>query len=223
VRVIELEQASKAAALRAADEALTAFPRIYLDADVVLAGSSARLVIERLRSGPALAARPPIQYNTSGADPLVRSYYRARVRVPSVMSSLWGAGVYGLSAAGRARFGTFPDLVADDMFVDQWFKRSEFEIVGTEPVLVKAPRRTPDLVRILRRAYQGNAEIHQLPDAQESTATSTLHDLVAAVGSRPWLAVDVSAYLGIAIAARITLALSPPTRWARDESSRGES
>jgi glycosyltransferase involved in cell wall biosynthesis len=222
VRVIEIAQASKTAALQAADDALTVYPRIYLDADVVLPATSARLVIESLRTGPAQAARPPLRYDTSGADPLVRSYYRARVRVPSVMNSLWGAGVYGLSAAGRARFGAFPDLIADDMFVDQWFKRSEIEIVGCAPVLVKAPRRTPDLFRILRRAYQGNAEIRHLPDGQESTATSTLHGVLAAAASRPWLTVDAAAYLGIAVAARITLALSPPGRWSRDESSRGD-
>src|SRR5690349_17015586 len=51
VRVLELGQASKAAALRAGDEAARYFPRLYLDADVVLAGPSALRVIDRLRGG----------------------------------------------------------------------------------------------------------------------------------------------------------------------------
>lgn len=223
VRIIEVAQASKVAALRAAEEIESVFPRLYLDADVVLPATSARLVIERLRTGSVLAARPPISYDTSGADPLVRSYYRVRVRVPSVMNSLWGAGVYGLSAAGRARFGTFPDLISDDMFVDQWFKRSEIEIVDSAPVVVAVPRRTRDLFRILRRMYCGNAENRALPDGQQTTASSTVRGLIVAAMSGPGVAADAAAYLGIAVAARITLAISPPGRWARDESSRGES
>ena len=118
VRVVELRSASKPAALRSGDAAARTFPRLYLDADVLMHGSAARLVLERLRSG-ALAARPPIQYEARGASAPVRSYYRARSRVPAVLGSLWGAGVYGFSATGRSRFGAFPDVVADDLWVDR--------------------------------------------------------------------------------------------------------
>ena len=100
VRVVELGAASKPAALRVGDAAASAFPRLYLDADVVLPGSAAR------RGAGAAAGR---RDRCPTADPLrhrgrsapVRSYYRARSRVPAVLGSLWGAGVYGLSAAGR--------------------------------------------------------------------------------------------------------------------------
>ena len=120
VRVIELPAASKPAALRSGDAAARVFPRLYLDADVLMPGSAARVVLERLRTG-VLAARPPIRYEIDGASSLVRSYYRARSRVPAVLGSLWGAGVYGLSESGRGRFGAFPDVVADDLWVDRLF------------------------------------------------------------------------------------------------------
>src|SRR5215208_8237087 len=110
VRVVELEAASKPAALRAGDEAARALPRIYLDADVVLHGSAARAVLERLRGG-AVAARPPVRYVSGASSAPVRSYYRARSQVPALLGSLWGAGVYGLSEAGRRRFDAFPDVV----------------------------------------------------------------------------------------------------------------
>jgi glycosyltransferase involved in cell wall biosynthesis len=220
VRVIEVPQASKPAALRAADEALAAFPRLYLDADVVLSADSARLVLERLRFGPALAARPPISYETASAPPLVRSFYRARARVPAVMESLWGAGVYGLSAAGRARFGAFPDVIADDLFVDQRFRRSEIEIVSSAPVVVAVPRRTADLFRILRRTYRGNEENRSLTGDPASTTHSTLRGLAAAAAKGPRSALDTAAYLGIATAARVTLAARTPAGWERDDSSR---
>jgi glycosyltransferase involved in cell wall biosynthesis len=220
VRVIELARASKTAALRAADEILTAFPRLYLDADIVLPSASAALVLECLRDGTALAARPPIRYDVTGAAPLVRSYYRARSRVPAVMNSLWGAGLYGLSAAGRGRFGPFPDVIADDLFVDQNFCRSEIAIVGSAPVVVTVPRQSADLIRILRRAYSGNAENRALPEGAQSTAASTVRGLAAAASAGPGKALDAAAYLCLAAIARMSLAVARPARWSRDESSR---
>ena len=107
VRVVELRTASKPAALRAGDAAAAAFPRLYLDADVTLNGLAARRVLERLSDG-AIAARPPIRYDSDAASAPVRSYYRARSRVPAVLGSLWGAGVYGLSSAGPPRGGALP-------------------------------------------------------------------------------------------------------------------
>src|SRR5919106_6228816 len=75
VRVVELAASSKPAALRTGDAEARGFPRLYLDADVLLPGSSARRVLERLRYG-AVAARPPIRYDSSRSSAPVRSYYR---------------------------------------------------------------------------------------------------------------------------------------------------
>jgi hypothetical protein len=221
VRVIEVAQASKPAALRAADEMLSVFPRIYLDADVILPATSAKLVIESLRTGSA-AARPSISYDTSGSDSLVRSYYRARIHVLSARNSLWGGGVYGLSQAGRSRFDTYPDLVADDLFAEQWFNPSEIVIVESAPAIVTVPRRTRDLFHIARRRYKGNVEIRSLRDGPSSTAPSTFHGLTSAARSGPSAAMDALVFAGIAATVRFSIAVSPPAKWSRDESSRVE-
>ena len=142
VRVLELDAASKAAALRAGDDAALTFPRLYLDADVVLLGSSVRRVVDRLNEG-AVAARPPVRYDSSRSTAPVRSYYRARSRMPAVLRSLWGAGVYGLSAAARGRFDAFPDIVSDDLWIDRQFDPDEVEIVDCDPVVVAVPRSQP--------------------------------------------------------------------------------
>ena len=223
VRVLEVDAASKPAALRAAEEVIRAFPRLYLDADVVLTAVAARRVLECLRSGPALAARPPIKYDIEHSSPLVRSYYRARAGVPAVMGSLWGAGAYGLSEAGRARFVQYPDVVADDLFVDQHFHRRELEIVSAPPVIVSAPRRTADLLRILRRTYQGNSENRVLPSRpadQSATTPSTLRDLARLASAGLTETVDVTAYVALAALARMTLAIAAPAAWERDNGSR---
>jgi glycosyltransferase involved in cell wall biosynthesis len=223
VRVLEVETASKPAALRAAEEVLTAFPRIYLDADVVLTSIAARRVLEHLHAGPEPVARPPIKYDTARSSALVRSYYRARSKVPAVMNAVWGAGAYALSAAGRARFDVHPDVVADDLFVDQHFQRGEIKIVDAPPVIVKAPRRTADLLRILRRTYQGNAENRVLrePSAQPpETTPSTVHDLLRLAGTSPLRAADVATYVSLALFARVTLSVAAPRSWERDNGSR---
>ena len=228
VRVRELPRASKPAALRCGDAEASVFPRLYLDADVLLPGSAARLVLERLRFG-ALAARPPVRYEVSGASAAVRSYYRARSQVPAVLGSLWGAGVYGLSATGRSRFGPFPDVVADDLWVDRLFSNEEVEIVESAPAVVSVPRRSRDLVRVLARAYRGKRERAVAPDLRDrapQTVISTVRDLrrVGFVG--PAAAIDAATYAAFAAGARLALALPQwdrplaGERWERDESSR---
>jgi glycosyltransferase involved in cell wall biosynthesis len=225
VRVLETEVPSKTAALRAAEEVLTSFPRLYLDADVVLTGAAARQVLDRLRCGPALAGRPPIKYDTERSSALVRSYYRARTEIPAVMNSVWGAGVYGLSEKGRARFASYPDVTADDLFVDQHFHPEEIEIVNTIPVIVTAPRRARDLLRILRRTYLGNSENRLLPrkeNEKEAKTSSTVRDLVHFAGLGLVNAMDAAAYAAMAALARLTVVMSPPTGWERDNGSRVE-
>jgi glycosyltransferase involved in cell wall biosynthesis len=232
VRVLELESPSKPAALRAGDEIVTTMPRIYLDADVVLPGEAARRVLERLSAG-ALAARPPIRYDSSRSSAPVRSYYRARSRMPAVMRSLWGAGVCGLSAEGRARFGAFPDVVGDDLWLDRQFEPGEIEIVDCEPVLVAVPRRTRDLVRVLQRTYGGKAQLRSGDaDARRdgrarSITSSAIRDLGRVAGTGPAAAFDAATYSAFAAGARLALTLSTSAgtasgseRWQRDNSSR---
>jgi glycosyltransferase involved in cell wall biosynthesis len=220
VRVIEIPEASKPAALRVADESLVTFPRIYLDADVSLPGTSARRLIEALRSGSSVAARPRYIWDVSRSDVLVRSYYRGLARVQSGRNSLWG-GIYGLSQEGRSRFSEFPDLIADDLFVDQSFSPAEIEIVDVEdPAVIAVPRGILDLFRVVRRRRKGNADLSTLPGDSETTTSSTVGTLLSAARSGPGAAIDAFFFFAFAIIIRISVAVSPPTGWSRDDSSR---
>ena len=230
VRVIELGAASKPAALRAGDEAGIAMPRLYLDADAVLSAAAARRVLERLSAG-AVAARPPIRYDSSRSSAPVRSYYRARARIPAVMGSLWGAGVYGLSAAGRARFRAFPDLVGDDLWLDRQFDPTEVEIVDCDPVLVTVPRRTGDLVNVLQRTYEGKAQVTSAGSGNDARArkvtSSALWELWRLAATGPAQARDTATYSTFAACARLALALrtaagasADVSGWRRDDTSR---
>jgi glycosyltransferase involved in cell wall biosynthesis len=214
--VLETGRASKTAALNHGDAIAEGFPRLYVDADVMLSASAAGAVIDRLAEGPALAARPPYVNQPDGATAPVRSYYRARARMTSVHGSLWGAGVYALSAEGRARFGWFPDVVGDDLFVDRLFDRNEVEIVHTEPVVVHTPRDVPNLVNVLRRAQRGKAE----QVSGRSGSATTAGDLLRTGLSSPGAPVDAAVYAVLAIVARAGTRLASQPRWERDVSTR---
>ena len=224
VRVIEIPTPSKPAALRAAEAGDPPFPRIYLDADVELAGPAALAVLTTLDDGAA-AARPPIRFDTERSSSPVRAYYRARGRAPALMERLWGAGVYGLSRSGRERFGDYPDVVAEDLFVDQHFDDTDIAIVPTVPVVVRVPRTTDALLRVLRRTYRGNDDNQRdlAPDDTRSPRTSTsvvFRQVAASARLGPGAARDAVVYVAITIAARLRARLGHGERWERDDTSR---
>ena len=173
IRVIERPTASKPAALRIGDEAATSFPRLYLDADVVLKGGAAQVVLERLRAG-AIAARPPVRYESGGA-----SAFAATTRPGRAFrrcSGRCGGRGLRLSAAGRQRFECLSGSGGRRSVVDRHFDPSEVEIIDCAPVVVTVPRRSRDLVRVLRRTYLGKAEpapVIDLGDPPPGTLGST--------------------------------------------------
>jgi hypothetical protein len=153
----------------------------------------------------------------------VRSYYRARSEIPAVLGSLWGAGVYGLSEVGRARFGAFPDLGADDLWLDLLFAPEEVEIVDCAPVVVHVPRTTRDLLSVLRRTYKGKGEACAGASAGNRATMltrSALGDLGRLAGRGGTATVDAAVYAAFAMAGRLTLALAPASAWERDDTSR---
>ena len=221
VQVIELEHASKPLALRAADRVLRHYPRLYLDADVAVSGRSVLATFDRLGQGDVLAARPPIEYDTRRSTAVVQRYYRARTHLPAVLGSLWGAGAYALSFEGRARFDEYPDVVAEDLFVDRLFKADEIAIVDCDPVRVTVPRATGDLMRITGRAYRGDDATQPTcrADWGHTTTQRTVRDLLRSVSTTS-AALDAGVYAFVASASRVRARHHPTTVWERDDSSR---
>lgn len=221
VRVHELSEPSKTAAMRAGDEAALTGPRIYLDADVELTGRAAAATLRALADG-ALAARPPHRFETTRAHWSVRRWYRTRERLPSIAGALWGAGCYGLSAEGRARFGAFPEVIADDLFINSLFARDEVQIVATDPVVVHSPLRLNDLMKILRRSYrtQDPRWIETGRSPLRPGQRGQLRDLGALLRREPTRVIDVAVYITVIALARVRARVGPAPRWERDNSSR---
>jgi glycosyltransferase involved in cell wall biosynthesis len=221
VRVLELAQAGKAAALNAGDESASGFPRVYLDADTVLPPGTLAALTEAL-AGPGedgvtpLAVVPRRALDVTGRPLLIRAFYAINSRLPAYHHALFGRGVIALSQAGRERFDRFPELVADDLFLDSRFSVAEKREVPTASAPVATPRRTRDLVRRLTRLRTGNRALRKArpglaepgpaepglagPGIRAAKHSSWLRDVVL---PRPWLIPAGACYAAIIFAAEL--------------------
>lgn len=220
VQVIETEQASKTAALNLGDATATAWPRLYLDADIEADPRSVLAVFDALARPGVLAARARHVYDAEGASWPVRGYYRARSRIPAPPTRLWGAGGYATNAEGHRRFGRFEDVTADDSWFDEQFEPHEKRVVATVPVRVRTPRSAAALVAVLARRRRGVLELGSQDHAQ-SRGRALLRSVRG-----PRSAIDALWYTMLTLFAR-RRALRTWRRgeggWVRDASSRESS
>ena len=214
VRVLELAEAGKAAALNAGDAVAVGFPRVYLDADIVLPPGAVDALAGALAGTGALAAVPARALDLTGRPPLVRAFYAINTRLPAYRGALFGRGAVALSGAGRARFDAFPG------HLDSLFAPEEKTEVPAVVSTVAAPRRTADLVRRLVRVRAANAQLRTTSTAvRRSVRSSWLRDVVV---PRPWLAPAGACYAALVLTAELRARREArgTVAWGRDESSR---
>lgn len=159
VTVLETDVPSKTNALNLGDRQARSFPRVYQDADVVLGDGALSEIVRVLASGRWLAVSPNPVMNLDGASWAVRAYYEIWLALPYCRSGMIGAGVYAMSEAGRARFGDFPAVIADDGYVRAMFKESERGLVEGAHSVVRAPRTLYWLIKIMARSRLGGIEL----------------------------------------------------------------
>jgi glycosyltransferase involved in cell wall biosynthesis len=220
--VVESAVAGKAAALNAADDVAVGFPRVYLDADIIVPPGGVDRVIDRLGDG-VLAAVPRRILDTDGSPLLVKAYCTINERLPVFRHSLFGRGMIAVSAEGRARFDRFPDVIADDLFLDAQFAESEKRESSDVSVVVRAPRTTTALLHRLVRVRRGNAEL------RAAAARGTVGPVRAAdrwawlrdvVRPRPWLVFAAVPYVAITLAAAGAARRVQNESWGRDDTTR---
>jgi len=222
--VVERAEPGKTAALNAAEEVAASFPRVYLDADIVVPhGGIAALADALDENAGVLATMPSRRVSTAGRPWAVRAYFRINTRLPVFRTGLFGRGLIVLSEAGRARFSAFPDLVADDLFLDSRFAADEKREVPEVEVVVEAPWTTAELLNRLVRVRRGNAQLRrsvaqQSPQGvRSSDRWSWLRDVVLTDLS---LAPSAVAYVAITLIAGIRARRASNSGWGRDASTR---
>ncbi|MEV7132763.1 WecB/TagA/CpsF family glycosyltransferase [Arthrobacter sp. NPDC093128] len=220
VTVLESSAASKPSAMNAGDSVASEWPRLYMDADIEITAGALRELFLALAPGGLLAGRPAARYDLHGAHPLIRAHYRARLRLPSTATSLYSAGAFALSKEGHLRLEEFPEVLADDLYVDRLFGPSEKAVLDVEPVVVRPPRTLRDHMAVLRRVCRANAQVNRM-EGQHSSTARTVAELIRSVRG-PLSAADAMIYAGFAIAGRKGSGVPRPG-WERDSSSRAPS
>ena len=225
VFVVERAEAGKPGALNAAEQIATGSARIYLDADIFVPPGSIAALVEALDAERGfLAVVPRRHVDISGRPWPVRAYFRINQRLPAFRTGLFGRGLIVISEIGRSRFEEFPELIADDLFLDAQFADREKIEVGAVTVVVESPRTTGSLFKRLVRVRRGNAEMRRAAAeggvdsvVRRSDRWSWLRDVVL---RQPWLALDAVAYVGITMLAAYRARRAPRGDWGRDESTR---
>ena len=226
VRVVEIPVPSKHAALRAGDEHARGFPRLYVDADVVIGESDVRALTAPLDDDTSgiLATAPERRIPLAGCAWRVRAYYQVWQRLPAVREGLFGRGVIAVSRAGHGRIATLPPLMADDLAASLAFAPEERLVVGAARVVVHPPRTWPDLLRRRVRAAVSTAQVERQQRPPEASARTGKADLLNVLRREPRLFLGVVVFVAAAVIARRKAEKAIRAQdfgtWLRDESSR---
>ncbi|MFD7554750.1 glycosyltransferase [Streptomyces sp. NPDC059835] len=237
VRVVDIPTPSKHTALRVGDEHARGFPRLYVDADVILGAADVRALTAALDGNPELlAAAPGRDIPLTGCAWPVRAYYRVWQRLPAVREGLFGRGVIAVTEAGHARIAALPPLMADDLAASLAFGPGERRVVEAARVVVRPPRTWADLIKRKIRASTSSAELERAQAAEHTggertgeeppapSARTGTADLRAVLRERPGLLPGVVVFVVAALAARRgsrkAIKDGDFSTWLRDESSR---
>jgi glycosyltransferase involved in cell wall biosynthesis len=227
VMVVTIGDASKVAALNAGDAAAgDVFPRLYIDADVRVDLEAVRAVAEALDTDLPRAAAPRMRAIVAGRPAVVRGFYRVFMELPWVTDNLVGSGFYGVSRAGRARFGAFPDLINDDLVVRELFRSDERICVAAHEFAIETPRTTSALVRAKARVSRGVGEYAELAEAARRgrgeparrPRGGSLPFVRLGLDPRNWPA--LAAYGLVRGGARLRRATSAAGAWGQDRTTR---
>ena len=224
IRVVEVSEASKIAALNAGDAAATSFPRVYLDADVAVTGETLLALADALVDPPSIGA-PRLEVDVRGASIWVRWQYRVWELTDYRTTNMVGSGLYAMSAAGRARFDAFPAVISDDGYALRLFAAAERVSLDGRTFTIRAPRTLRAFIRRQARIYAGNDQLATAyPELPNESAAGSSSALVRRIARRPSLWLPAVPYFAARIIARrrATRVRGDWTAqaWNRDESTR---
>jgi glycosyltransferase involved in cell wall biosynthesis len=209
--VLDLTEGGKLLAWNAGEAAAKGDVLIYLDADVLVSPPLVAQITAALQSTtPAYASgRPNV---TVQDDPVTRHYTRFWCTTPFMTHGVPGFGVFAMNRAGRARWGSWPDIISDDTFARLNFTPAERISVPAAfdwPMIEGFMR----LVQVRRRQDIGVAEIED--NYPQLMANDDVHNKTEPVWKRALR--DPVAFIVFA-AVRVTIRLPilrSTNRWVR--------
>jgi len=187
LQIVDLAEPGKLNALNVGDDMATGELRLYLDADVLVSPTFVRMLVDALASTPAARYASGTARVSPPQSWVTRAYARFWQQLPFAQSEAPGFGAFAVNAAGRKRWGRFPDIISDDTYVRLLFAPMEREgITATyEWPMVEGFWR---LVKVRRRQDEGVREIaRKWPELMSDEGKSGIgaFDLVRLAAKEP--------------------------------------
>ena len=223
--VVESTVPGKCLAINRAEQEIPAFlehaPRFYVDSDVRIDGADLMRLASHLGRPEPMLVSPAIEIDTDGCTMLARLAARGWTMRPYFRSRAFQF-VLGVNAAGRQRWGRFPEIIADDAFVASQFASTERCIARDCVVKISVPRDTKAFLGVQRRWIAGDRQLRSHPArAVLPTGKSTQPEPRISGFRRPGDAFATGVYLGLRSTAMLLDRLGARQGvWYRDESTR---
>jgi glycosyltransferase involved in cell wall biosynthesis len=221
VRVFNIDQPSKSAALNLGDQVALTYPRVYMDGDLEVSTLAVRSLIKALESSIP-AAIGFMEVDLSNRSWIVSSFYRLWMLHPYLRKGKFG-GIYALSAQGCERRGAYPDLLGDDAFVRNAFSPDQYIAVPSCRFRIFPPCTVMDIIRVRTRVYLGNYQLRDFDSEHAFVAQSGLIGWLKIVAVLPKTWIGIPIYITLNVVAKINalrLYRRSCYQWLRDDSSR---
>jgi glycosyltransferase involved in cell wall biosynthesis len=222
LRVYELAVAGKPHALNTGDAVKQFGTTMYLDADVVLSPGAVTAVHRQLHSAGTPYASPQLRIAASDSA-LTRAYGRVWSQVPYVRKRVRGVGCFAVRADGRARWGAYPHLLADDRFARLHFDADEQGVVDDATYTWPLPEGLRELVRVRARWLLGNQQLRKARPDLVRGDVRRYQGLAGFVARNPRLWSDIAAFTAVYALASVhmwTKRWRGDLTWERAERSR---
>jgi glycosyltransferase involved in cell wall biosynthesis len=216
IRVLELAEGSKTAAVNAGNAAAGHDARLYLDADLELSTANARALLAVVADGTWQAAVGNMELDLSGTSALLRQYYAVWALNGYLSRGKFG-GAYALSRAGRELAGPLPRVINDDEYIRRKIPADQVCLLPQCSFTARAPRTFRDLYKVRCRVHRGNRQLEAMGLAASRQPVG--RRMLAAALRKPGLWAGLAAYLLVNALARHA-ASSGASGWERDESTR---
>jgi glycosyltransferase involved in cell wall biosynthesis len=225
VKVVETPVGSKIGALNLGDQHATGYPRMYIDADIVVSTAALRDIAGMLGDdSPILVAAPQAVVAFDDRSPLVRSFCKVWTSLPYFTEGMIGSGFYAFSKRGRERFDEFPDIIADDGFARLVAAPHERKTSARSKFTISPPTTLRAIANVMVRVRAGNYELRQkFPEMFRHETTGSGRSL-RVIATQPHLWLHAPVYLGVMFYSKLRahrkLQMRREKLWERDETAR---
>ncbi|MCE2572800.1 glycosyltransferase family 2 protein [Motilimonas eburnea] len=221
MRMVELTEGSKIAAINKGIELASHSHIMIQDADVVISKSDVAKILAFIQTTVYLFASPLTRV-IEDSNFWVRKYYRFLKVTPAYRAGMVNSGVYLLSPKAIEKLGNLPRVIADDGYVKGVLGPENVTKINDCFSVVKTPKNLWSLIKIKTRSKLGNLELKE-KFVSPTTGKNGISSLFK-IALKERMLSDFLVYISVTfltlIRAKTQLNNARSITWERDESTR---